>query len=408
MSLELQQKRWVVRIIATAVYLLIPFIKINGESVLRFDIPSLGLLFFGKTIYIENFFIVLIFTFLLTFLIILITQLYGRIWCGWLCPQTVLINFTKFFDSKNQSIIQKLFSHIAVFAVSTVIGLSMVWYFVSPYSFFSDIAAGTLSSVTLWFAIVLTVITYLNFALVRYKFCTTVCPYSKLQSVMFDDYTLIIAMDPETSYKCVKCNACVTTCPVGIDIRQGMDSQCINCGRCITACTKTMIKEDEDVPTLIDYIYGFGNKRKFFRVNVLITGFVTALFLAGFVYMAATMKPYEFEAFPNKAFLPRYKDERIINSYQVMIKNLSKKPLTVELKIDGADSYELQYPRPLVIEPKATVKENVFLFIPEEAMKEKHQLHLDMLSVGDDRAGKPLESDISFRKPSNKGKKHED
>jgi len=404
MKLELQKKRWIVRILFTAVYLLIPFITINNESVLRFDIPSLGLLFFGKTIYIENFFIVLIFTFLLTFLIILITQLYGRIWCGWLCPQTVIINFTKFLDMKNQSLAAKLLGHIIVFIISTVIGTSMVWYFVSPYKFFAGLSAGNLDSATLWFAIILTILTYLNFAFVRYRFCTTICPYSKLQSVMFDDNTLIIAMDPETSYKCVKCNACVTICPVKIDIRQGMDSQCINCGQCISECTKTMTREDEDVPTLIDYIYGFGNKKKFFRVNVLITAFVTFIFLVGFIYMTATIKPYEFQVFPNSAFLPRYKDDQVINSYVVMLKNLSKKDLKVELKIKDLENYNLQYPKPLIVAPDETIKEKVFLFIPAKILDKTPILSLEMLSLGDDKEGKPLKSELSFRIPMRRNK----
>lgn len=404
MKIELQQKRWVVRIIFTAIYLLIPFIKINGDSILRFDIPSLGLLFFGKTIYIENFFIVLIFTFFITFLIILITQLYGRIWCGWLCPQTVMMNFTKFLENKNLSFFTKFLFHTAVLAISALIGASMVWYFVSPYAFFSGLTDGTISSVTVWFFIVLTIITYLNFALIRYKFCTTICPYSKLQSVMFDDNTLIIAMDPETSYKCVKCQACVNTCPVGIDIRQGMDSQCINCGRCITACTKTMTRENEDVSSLINYIYGFNNRKKTFRTNVIITGVVTALFLSGFLFMAATMKPYEFQVFPNSAFLPRYKDDQVINSYEIMLRNLTKDNLRVELKLKDFKNYELQYPQPLVVAPDETLKEKVFLFIPAAELKKKPILSLTMQSLGNDEKGKPLESELSFRRPIRKKK----
>ncbi|PLX70999.1 MAG: hypothetical protein C0602_02905 [Denitrovibrio sp.] len=399
MKLELQQKRWLVRILWTLLYLTIPFVKINGESALRFDINTLALHVFGSTVYIENFFIVLIFTFFITFLIIVITQLYGRIWCGWLCPQTVILNFTRFFDKKKQSIISKLFNHIIVFIISAVIGASMVWYFVYPYNFFSDISTGSLNSATLWFTIVLTVITYLNFTLVRYKFCTTVCPYSKFQSVMFDDHTLVIAMDPETSYKCVKCNACVITCPVGIDIRQGMDSQCINCGRCITACTETMSNENEDVPTLIDYIYGFSNIKRPFRSNVLITGVITALFLAGFIFMLATVKPYEFQVFPNSSFLPRVKDENIINSYEIMLKNLTEKNLTVELKIKDLENYTLQYPKPLSLAPGETLKEKVFLFIPTKMLKEKPILSLKMQSFGSNKKGEPLESELSFRKP---------
>lgn len=399
MSHDLQQKRWIVRIISTALYLSIPFFRMNGESILRFDIPSLGLLFFGKTIFIENFFIVLIFIFLLTFLIILITQLYGRIWCGWLCPQTILINFTSFFDRKGRSALSKLLSHIGVFVMSLVIGMSMVFYFVSPYAFFHDLTNGTLDSATSGFVIVLTAITYLNFAFVRYGFCTTICPYSKLQSVMFDDHTLIIAMDPETSYKCVKCNACVTACPVGLDIRQGMDSQCINCGQCITACTKTMAKEHEDVPTLIDYIYGFGNKSKPLRTNVVITGIVTFIFLAGFIYKASTMKPYEFQMYPNPGFMPRYFGDNVINSYKMVVKNLTKDDLTVILKVKDFEDYRLEYKEPAIVAPDKTLKETVFVFIPAKDLEKTPILTLTMQSFGSDLSGKPLESEFSFRRP---------
>ncbi len=130
-----------------------------------------------------------------------------------------------------------------------------------------------------------------------------------------------------------------------------------------------MTRECEDVPTLIDYIYGFSDTKKPFRVNVVITAVVTFIFLAGFIYMAATVKPYEFQVFPNSSFLPRYKDENVINSYEIMLKNLSKKNLRVELKIKDLEQYDLQYPKPLVVKPGETLKEKVFLFIPAEKLE---------------------------------------
>jgi len=97
--------------------------------------------------------------------------------------------------------------------------------------------------------------------------------------------------------------------------------------------------------------------------------------------------------------MPRYKDDKIINSYEIMLKNLSKQTLTVELKIKDFEGYDLQYPKPLVVEPSATLKKKVFLFISAEKLEKMPILNLDMQSFGDDKDGKPLESELSFRRP---------
>lgn len=395
--INLQRYRWAVRLFNTALFILLPFITINGQSALRFDIPSLRLFFFGTSVWIENFFIVLIFTFFITFLGILVTQLYGRIWCGWFCPHTVMINLTWFFDRKKQTFIQKVISHILVFAISTVISVTIVFYFVSPYDFFRDLAAGTLSSVIVWFCIVITAITYLSFVLIRYKFCTTVCPYSKLQSIMFDKNTLIVAFDPATADRCIKCNACVKTCPVGLDIRKGLVSACINCGRCITACAKVMKKKEH--PSLVHYIYGFEKEKKPFRVNVLITAMVTLVFFSLFVWMAATTKPFEFQVLPNQKFMPREKDDRIINSYELIIKNISDKELNFDISVEGTEDYELQYEKPFSVKPAETVKRTAFLFIEEDELEDFPILSLKMSAKSDNAEMKPIESEFSFRRP---------
>lgn len=401
--INLQRNRWIVRIINTLLYLVIPFIVINGQSALRFDIPFLRLFFFGTSVWIENFFILLILTFFITFFAILITQLYGRIWCGWFCPHTAIINLTGFFDKKNLTLVNKVINHIIVFLVSAVIAVTMVFYFVSPYEFFADISNGTLSHTTKMFCIVITIITYINFAFIRYKFCTTICPYSKLQSIMFDKHTLIVAMDPETRDKCIQCKACVRTCPVDLDIRKGLVSACINCGQCITACAKVMKKKDH--PTLIHYIYGFDKNKNPFRVNVLITGAVTLLFFVAFVYMAATVKPYEFGVFPNQKFMPREKDGRIINSYEIMVKNIADKPVSFEFALDGIDKYEIQYEKPLTVMPEETVKTLVFVFIPAEKLEKMPILSLNMKALPQDGETAPQTSELSFRRPIKAKKK---
>jgi polyferredoxin len=108
MKLDLQSYRRLVRYAVTLIFFAIPFIKVSGESLLRFDIPTLRLLVFGRTIWIENFFPVVLFILAMLFLFITFTQLFGRIWCGWLCPQTLMTDFTPALDNKKACKLTKL------------------------------------------------------------------------------------------------------------------------------------------------------------------------------------------------------------------------------------------------------------------------------------------------------------
>jgi polyferredoxin len=96
--LKMRPLRWVTEILQAIIVIGLPFLKIRGESALRFDIPSLKLHVFGCTIWMQEFFIVLVATIFFTLFIAFITLVFGRIWCGWLCPQTVIVDFTPFVD----------------------------------------------------------------------------------------------------------------------------------------------------------------------------------------------------------------------------------------------------------------------------------------------------------------------
>jgi polyferredoxin len=184
----------------------IPFLKINGESALRFDIPQLKLYFFGKTFWMDEFFIVLVATLFLTFLIVSVTIIFGRIWCGWLCPQTVISDLTVFFErSLRKGFLYRASAYGGVFILSIFIGATLIWYFVSPYEFLHRLMAWELGKVIWGFWIVLTVIIFLDFTLVRRRFCATVCPYAKMQGMLFDNRTLIIAFDKRRQKECMDC-----------------------------------------------------------------------------------------------------------------------------------------------------------------------------------------------------------
>jgi cytochrome c oxidase accessory protein FixG len=326
---RIQPVRRLVEALQAILIIGLPFLKIKGESALRFDIPSLRLHFFGADIWMEEFFIVLIAVIFLTFLIVFITLMFGRIWCGWLCPQTVLVDFTRYVDRAfSKNIVYKIASYAAVFLISIIVAASLIWYFVSPYEFFDRLFESNLGEIIWGFWIVLTAIIFLNFAFLRHKFCATVCPYAKLQSALFDKKTLVIAFDPNRKEECMECMACVRTCPVGIDIRKGLNQACINCAECIDKCAEMMAKRQKK--SLIGYFFGFpdglaGDTGKIFRLNAVMIGLLTIAFFIFLLYLSFTRIELNMTVLPNYSYSPKTTAEgNIVNSFILAIENMGK------------------------------------------------------------------------------------
>jgi len=319
----IQPWRKLVEVLEGIVILGLPFLKVKGESALRFDVPSLRLHFFGIGILMDEFFIVLLALFFVIFLIILVTLIFGRIWCGWVCPQTVLIDYTGFMDkAKMRGLLYKTASYAAVFIISAVVSANLIWYFVSPYMFFEKLFKLELGRVIWWFWIALAGIIFLNFAFLRHKWCSTVCPYAKLQSVMFDSKTMVIAFDPMRKEECTNCMTCVRTCPVGIDIREGLHPACINCAECLDKCTTMMSPKGRK--GLIGYFWGLPGEaaKGILRTNALLIGSLMLVSFFPLVYMSLTRTSVDLTILPNYNFPPRMTNGKaVINSYLLSIRN---------------------------------------------------------------------------------------
>jgi len=178
----------------------------------------------------------------LTALFLLITLVYGRVWCGWSCPQTILGELTRLAPRRaagpparkppRAGALREAGRLALVALLSALVAASLLWYFVSPYEFLRRLAAGTLGPVLSGAWLVLGAILLADLGFVGATFCATVCPYAKLQGVLFDRLTLVVAYDARRAADCVDCGACVRVCPTGIDIRHGLQMECIACGAC--------------------------------------------------------------------------------------------------------------------------------------------------------------------------------
>ncbi len=304
----------------------LPFVTVGGESALRLDVPGGRLHAFGASYAVDEAFVVLAATLVLTFGFLLVTLLYGRAWCGWVCPQTVFTDAT--------SVRSRPLRLAAAAAVSAVASATIVWWFVSPYEFFRRLAAGALGPVVAGSWAALFTVLFLDLTLLRTRFCATVCPYAKLQGVLFDRSTLVVAYDSRRSADCVDCGACVRVCPTGIDIRNGLQVECIACAECVDACEPIRERLGRP-PKLVGYFHGGpGAPPRRLRPGVLGLGAATLAAAALLVSVVAARSALDLLALPDFSFAPRRTSGgEAVNAYQVALENHGRTPVTVGLAL---------------------------------------------------------------------------
>ncbi len=249
---------------ASLLLLAIPWIEIRGKGLLRIDLGDLQLHLFGQVLHIEELYLFLLFCLAFGVGFLLVTLVFGRVWCGWACPQTTLTDLAEWFSRRcglavrgnrlQGALWRKLAAHGGYLLLALLVGANLVWYFIAPQRFFTELAQGTLPAGALasWAVITLTI--YLDLALVRRLLCRDFCPYGRFQTVLADQGTLTLHLPATEAPRCITCGSCVRSCPMEIDIRAGFQIECINCGRCLDACRTVMAPSGQ--PGLIRYSFG--------------------------------------------------------------------------------------------------------------------------------------------------------
>jgi len=318
-------------------FLALPFVRVGGESALRFDVPSLTLHAIGASLAMNEFFVVLPATMVVLLGFLLVTMAWGRVWCGWSCPQTVLGDLTRLVQPAAGRRRPPRWRPPAGFAlvalVSALFSAAALWYFVTPAEFAADLRAGTLGPVLGWSWAVLGGTLFLDLAFLRARFCATACPYAKVQGVLFDRGTLVVAYDAARDADCVDCGACVRCCPTGIDIRDGLQMECIACAECVDACRPIMLKLKRKTD-LIGYFFGEpGAPRRLLRPGTVGLGLATLLALAATVGagVSAAETTLDLTAVPASDFPPRRAGDRSLNAFQVSLENRARGEVSVAL-----------------------------------------------------------------------------
>jgi cytochrome c oxidase accessory protein FixG len=322
-------------------FLALPFVRVGGESALRFDVPSLTLHVFGAALAMSELFVLLPATILVAFLFLAVTVAFGRVWCGWSCPQTVLGDLTRLVQpapGQRRHPWRRAGGFALTALVALAFGAATLWYFVPPAEFLADLAAGRLGPVATGAWAVLAVTLFLDLAFVRARFCATACPYAKLQGVLYDQGTLVVAYDERRDADCIDCGACVRCCPTGIDIRDGLQMECIACAECVDACRPIMLRLKR--PTgLIGYFYGEpGRPRRLRRpaVLALALGTLLTLGLTAAAARAAGRDTLDLVVVPASSFPPRLApDGRALDAYDVSLENRARGAVTVRFSLDA-------------------------------------------------------------------------
>jgi cytochrome c oxidase accessory protein FixG len=263
-------------------FAILPLIRVHGHPLVLLDIIARRFHIFGSTFYPTDTLLLALLLVSLFVLVFWITALLGRVWCGWACPQTVYLEFVyrpieRFFEGSpghprkgrlQSSSIRKPLKLLVYLACSLALAHTFLAYFVS-WENLATWVFGSPDRHIIGFGVVsfITALMVVNFGYFREQVCLVACPYGRLQSVLLDRHSLIVRYDahrgeprgakraaspgiplpmlagaPKALGDCIDCRMCVSTCPTGIDIRNGLQMECVGCAQCIDACDSIMDK----------------------------------------------------------------------------------------------------------------------------------------------------------------------
>ncbi len=362
-------RRWTFAALHVILFLT-PWIQVGGHPALLFDLQSRQLFVLGEIYTAADTIFLLIVLLFLAFTLFFATSLYGRLWCGYACPQTVFLEawirpLEKLIEGDRSArlhrerkglsldlVWRKTAKWGAFLLVSALVSMAIMSYFAGAIDLW------TLRGGHVEYALVaiFTLVFFLDFAWFREQFCNYLCPYARFQGALTDDETVQITYLPErgeprggkeaaTDGRCIECGKCVVVCPAGIDIRDGYQLECIACARCIDACVSVMEKLDHE--TLVTYrseAAMAGRKTRLLRPRT----FVYAAMLIGLVVVGSAMVigRVPFEASVNRAPGSLYNvdvDGYVRNTYLLKVTNnaASSEPVAYEVRIEGLDGAEV-------------------------------------------------------------------
>lgn len=388
-------KRYWAYVVATIMALVMPWITIGGNHLflLSFDHKKLhlaGVAFDMQELYLMPFLLMLLFLGIFA-----VTAVGGRAWCGWACPQTIfrviyrdgietkLLGLRKRIKnkqkdpdmSKPENQVKKVIAILLWSILAFIAAADFLWFFVPPEEFFAYLQNPGEHMMLFGMLIGIALFIIIDVVFIKEDFCIYICPYSRVQSVLYDDDTVMAIYDPhrggdiyegqgydrhkvydktkdllaaDPTAECTTCESCVTVCPTHIDIRKGLQLECINCLECVDACTTVMGALGK--PSLVrwssenEVIYQKG-KTNYFRPKVI--AYFTVLVLVLVALFAMGSKKEHMLLNVNKTTrLYKVLDHGVVeNDYLFLFANTDSKPHTYYFEIVNNDKIEISRPK---------------------------------------------------------------
>lgn len=393
-------RRRVLAYVLMVVFFAIPYLRMNGKPLVLLDLPRRQFTLFGTTFLPTDTLLLMLLMASILITVFLLTALFGRVWCGWACPQTVYMEFlfrpierwleggpsgSRIMDSKGTRGLftrQRLLKYGIYLLLALFLAHTFLAYFVGIDQLAVWVTRSPVQHPTS-FAImaIVTAAIMLDFTYFREQVCLVACPYGRVQSVLLDRQSLIVAYDtrrgeprmkgkvrPPSAGDCIDCNACVATCPTGIDIRDGLQMECIHCTQCADACDDIMSKIGKP-SGLIGYSSSAalaGERVKRLRPRVVLYPLALVASLGAFAYTLGTKstadvtilrglgEPYVVEA-----------DGRVANQIRVKIANRSRADRRYTIDVSGIEQANVIAPdNPLPVAAGATEMTTMFVLVP--------------------------------------------
>ena len=402
----------------------LPFITYNGKPFVLLNIPEAEFIIFGVYFAPQDFHLFVIAMLIGLVFIALFTVVFGRLFCGWICPQTIFmemvfrrIEYWIEGDAKAQrrldkapwttdKVIKKTAKQFLFILISTLIAHTFLSYIIGVDEVWKIIREPMGEHLKGFIAMVaFTAAFYGVFSRLREQVCTTICPYGRLQGVLLDENSLAVSYDyvrgePRGKLKrkkdetatleakgdCIDCGLCVQVCPTGIDIRNGTQLECVNCTACMDACDEVMVKINKPTGLVrIDSYKGIAERtRSIFNTRVIAYSVVLVLLvgLETFLFMSRSDVETLFLRTPGMLYQDN-NDGYISNLYNYQLINKSEKEVEVSFEVEGEDNIIFT---PVGQAPRTIANSNtegaVFIKIPKDEVTNR-KTKLKILVYGD-------------------------